>query len=334
MPTTPTSVTSLPGFLNGVSAASASSVWAVGFVAGSGTQDMMILHWNGHRWAQLHRANPPGSTGALLNGVSAASASDAWAVGDLYTPGGDESLVLRWNGTNWKRKAAPGTGLQAVSADSARDAWAISTNAVLHWNGSRWTQVTIPTLTAEDALTAVSASSASNVWIVGSTNLNNTSGEVVPLALHWNGAKWRRVTTLAPTSGAALAAVSIRSSHGWAVGDYGPTVTFALRWNGHDWKRIHTPSPGENGCSLLGVSTLSASDAWAVGAFNSGGNEYAAALRWNGSRWRQVATPTPSGGAQLSSVSVVSRSDAWAVGYSGIGITLIEHWNGRRWTQF
>jgi hypothetical protein len=122
----------------------------------------------------------------------------------------------------------------------------------------------------------------------------------------------------------------------WAVGGYtGPGKTLALRWNGSRWKKAATPNPGaSNGSTLLGVTALSSSDAWAVGAYtgsNLVGNTLV--LHWNGSGWTQIASPTPPGGAQLNSVSALSRSRAWAVGYTDTGTTLILRWNGRSWTR-
>ena len=66
----------------------------------TGSATPMILHWNGTNWTQLPRANRGG-----LNGAAAASATNAWAVGqievrrDIY-----KILILQWNGTTWKRR--------------------------------------------------------------------------------------------------------------------------------------------------------------------------------------------------------------------------------------
>lgn len=58
--------------------------------------------WNGTNWSRVTSLTP-GGTGSggfnRLNGVSARSATDAWAVG-IYTGG---TIVLRWNGTSWTK---------------------------------------------------------------------------------------------------------------------------------------------------------------------------------------------------------------------------------------
>src|SRR5437870_13340710 len=74
--------------LSGVSADSATDAWAVGH---SGQQVMgqpeetIVLHWNGTSWSKVVSPNPGGTTSSsqsVVCGVSARSASDAWAVGN------------------------------------------------------------------------------------------------------------------------------------------------------------------------------------------------------------------------------------------------------------
>src|SRR5215467_14421256 len=68
------------------------------------------------------------SIGGSLTGVSADSASDAWAVGSA----GSSALILHWNGTSWARVPSPRpsskyNALSGVSAVSPTDAWAVGT---------------------------------------------------------------------------------------------------------------------------------------------------------------------------------------------------------------
>src|SRR5436190_12918041 len=67
-----------------VSAASASSIWTVGFLTNNSSQtpsdQTLIEHWNGKIWSVMKSPNP-GSSSDHLTGVTAVSASDAWAVG-------------------------------------------------------------------------------------------------------------------------------------------------------------------------------------------------------------------------------------------------------------
>jgi len=336
--------TELTNFLTGVSAVSSSDAWAVGNDPG------VALHWNGTRWART--AIPHSSSVSALNGVSALSASDAWAVGargDVSTT----TLALHWNGTAWARVATPSPGrfidLTSVSAASHADAWAVGIRPALalHWNGTRWVQTAVPHL-AGSALLGVSALSARDAWAVGV----HTAGKIAKtLVLHWNGMAWARVASPNVNgNGELLGVAALSPTDAWAVGDYtaGKDIkTLVLHWNGMAWARVASPSPGRSPLndSLSGVSVLSASDAWAVGASGHGHTQFSPqrtlVLHWNGSRWTQVPSPSPRGiGTSpftvLTSVSALSPTDAWAVGCScsnDTDITLVLHWNGKTWTR-
>jgi hypothetical protein len=73
-----------------------------GHFNGSTIGNTLVLHWNGKSWAKV--ASPTVAKSSALYGVSASSASQAWAVGMWGTstvPGG--GLILDWNGTSWTR---------------------------------------------------------------------------------------------------------------------------------------------------------------------------------------------------------------------------------------
>lgn len=290
--------------LTGVSALSPSSAWAVGnYEAVGGGFRTLVLNWDGRTWAQAASPSPEVVDGSFLYGVSAVSASDAWAAGWYYGPGGENSntLILRWNGSHWVKVPSPNPArggfdvLNAVSARSAADAWAVggtgSATLIAHWNGSRWAQVPSPSpgRTGSDVLNGVSAVSATGAWAVGGTGAS----------------------------------------------------TIILRWNGTAWSLVPSPSPGQGG-DLNAVSAPSATDAWAVGCYlasPSSGQWKPLVLHWNGTAWAQVASPNPGGpaGTCLTGVSAVSSSDAWAVGttdpFGSATKTVILHWNGTSWTQ-
>jgi hypothetical protein len=71
-----------------------------------------------------------------LQSVSAASATDAWAVGEdsLRLNANTEisgTLIEHWNGKTWSTAASPGRGqLTAVSAATATGAWAAGSYCV------------------------------------------------------------------------------------------------------------------------------------------------------------------------------------------------------------
>lgn len=132
----------------------------------------------------------------------------------------------------------------------------------------------------------------------------------------------------------------------WAVGSYLPdtkrsnpdaTLSLAAHYNGRRWISTRTPNTGSNFSTLFGVAALPGR-AWAVGdALDSRFHARSLIEFWNGTRWKIVAAPTLRGRRDmLFSVTAVSAHDVWAVGQrqtlSGRFATLVEHFNGKRWS--
>ena len=165
--------------LEAVTAISASNAWAVGaFTTSGGQQKTLIEHWNGTKWVQVPSPNPTGTVSEIgLNGVTATSPSDAWAVGTYTTGTMDKTLIEHWNGTAWKLVASPNPeprdDLNAVTATSAGNAWAVGFRGtseqtlIVHWNGTAWKVVPSPSLGQSSDLAGVAAPSATSVWAVG-----------------------------------------------------------------------------------------------------------------------------------------------------------------------
>jgi len=111
-------------FLEAVGATSATNAWAVGSTGPRGTEQTLILHWNGRTWRQVASPNLDGSGKTDLHGVTATSATNAWAVGS----GQDgPAFILRWDGHRWQPGPALvlNTNLNGVAASSAGNAWAV-----------------------------------------------------------------------------------------------------------------------------------------------------------------------------------------------------------------
>ena len=233
--------------------------------------------------------------------------------------------------------------LNSVIAISASDAWAVGSGALaLHWNGSSWARVPVPHPgTFANDLRGVAAVSASDVWAVGTWQ--DTPTAVKTLIVHWDGTRWTKVPS--PSFGAGsqygsvLTGVSATSaSDVWAVGYYSkanPSATFQsliLHWDGSSWTRVPCPEPGFN--FLNSVTSVSATDAWAVGESSHIGTgvDKGLMLHWDGSSWTRVAVPSPSSNASLDSVSADSPAHAWAVGAYAAKTWALQ-WNGTAWTQ-
>jgi hypothetical protein len=271
-----------------------------------------------------------------LFAVSADSATDAWAVGNL--PGQQSDVVLHWNGTSWNQVPIPLAGVElfGVSAVSASDAWAagfqdVGTPVVLHWDGSTWTAVPAQgDGTPED----VSADSPNDVWVVGSNAAQSQT-----FALHWDGSTLTEVPTPSPGfQYNALFSVSARSAtDAWAVGASKKEQTLALHWNGTAWSDVHAPNIGISS-GLVGVSAVAKDNAWAVGSHESRKTHRGATLvlHWDGTAWHYVYSPSPGNVSNgLEAVSAASATDAWAVGEKvvspGRQRALSLHWNGTSW---
>ena len=340
--------------LQGVTAPSDTNAWAVGSENGAINTGLgshaLIDHWNGTAWSQ---ATVPSLTGTVsLAGTSSSGASDAWAVGtqrpQRYT---FDPLALHWNGSTWATSpsitsAVPGdTYLIGVADISATDAYAIGDNTPLasgelaQWNGSTWSKVTYPLPTSTGyptTLNAISASSPTNVWIVGSYMLqvSATNLRYETFSDHWNGSTWSVVPMpLVSGSDSLLAyefssADAISATNVWAVGGSGdnviglggsPSNTLIEHYNGTAWSIVPSPSPGTNN-ALTGVTESSATNLWAVGYDTPTGATQAQTLtlNWNGTAWTTVASPDQGSPSLLTSVST-TPGDAivWAAGFSG-----------------
>lgn len=337
-----------------MSALSATDVWAVGryFDERTGVYETLTVHWDGRRWSRF-RSPSPSTNYNTLNGVSARTPTDVWAVGNTSL----RNLTFRWDGASWKMVHAPSYSwndsvLNAVSARSAGDAWAVGYEVsnetgfdetlTLHWHGTMWNRVKSPNGDPyTNYLYGVSSYSATNVWAVGHT-YDGT------LILHWDGTSWLKVHTPNPSSSDnRLAGVSGASSTDvWAVGSYVSDTTddyapMTLHWDGTDWSKITSPNDVSADDQLAGVSAPSATDAWAVGqSFDPLTGEHdTLILHWDGTSWSQVESPNPSSTLnELNGVSALSATDAWAVGRylddaTGVYKTLMLHWDGTSWSQ-
>jgi hypothetical protein len=122
------------------------------------------------------------------------------------------------------------------------------------------------------------------------------------------------------------------SGKAWTVGDYysgrdgGPNGAFIEEWTGKRWQLVGRPLAS---VELWSVAASGADDAWAAGDH--------LLEHWNGRGWRRVATQRVRGGSIIHAVATDGPHDAWLVGERWpadrrVGKTLIEHWNGNRWS--
>jgi hypothetical protein len=335
----------------GVATVSDSDAWAVGYRSGAAFTNVgakvLIDNWNGTAWSQVAVPATPGNT-ALLLGVSASSATDAWAVGRTQLNKSDfEPVALHWNGTAWSVSPGFATAISIISgasavgvADiSAGDAYAIGNSAatavgsLAHWNGTAWSPVTLPLpahANSNTTLNAISADGPDDVWIVG-TFLDSANGQNETFSEHFNGTAWSVVPMPLVNSSNINAFFQFNgikansASDVWAVGDSGVvdvpgSKTLIEHFNGTAWSIVPSPSPGSIAI-LSGVTTSSAANSvWAVGADTPAGTtaRQTLTLNWNGTTWNVVASPNTGSTDGVGAVATnPGAAIVWAVGESG-----------------
>ena len=123
-----------------------------------------------------------------IQGIAAASKSQAWAFGTVYSPA---NAVVRhfyrhWNGRSWQRASIPaaaGTFPRAIQASSASNVWIFGDNDVTEtgvavvYNGQGWTAMSAP-MGVESELVV----SSTDVWVttsVGTRLLRRTGMDLV-----------------------------------------------------------------------------------------------------------------------------------------------------------
>jgi hypothetical protein len=218
-------------YLRAATALSANDVWAVGYYHNTTTNvdQTLILHGNGSGWTTVISPNAGTNARNELYGVSAASASEAWAVGSY----GADTLTERWNGSVWSVVPSPNPGMSSSSfsavaavanmATGQVEVWAVGNvdfdqTLTMHWDGSTWSVVPSPNVGSLNNLYAVTAVAVDDVWAVGSIDFGAHT-----LILWWDGNVWSVVPS--PDAGDTnllFGAVAVASNDVWAVGYYQP----------------------------------------------------------------------------------------------------------------
>jgi len=211
-----------------------------------------------------------------------------------------------------------------------------------------WIVVHNPKLLAVDAnFYGVTAIASNDVWAVGYADPG--VGPIPSLIEHWDGSTWSVVNN--PNPGTIddrfFGVRAMASNDVWAVGSQSNSVntnissTLVEHWNGSAWSVVHSPNVGSGANVLNGVTTLSATDAWAAGYWSNKGStaNFSLIEHWDGVSWKVVKHPDPSTYEdRFFQVGATSANDIWAVGNhytngsQGPVHTLIEHWDGTQWS--
>ena len=331
-------------------------IWIVGSrTVGSVANATGAQHWDGNSWTLVstpYSRNGQTFTESALNGADALGSNSVWAVGYAAPSGsrsriGYETVIERWDGTQWKLVASPNVGadtnsLTGVDALKSDLAWAVGFyrmdtvrhSLILRWDGASWNVVSNPAINASgSSLLDVAAASTDDIWAVGYKTFRNKATQ--SLVLHYNGSAWQQVYV--PTLGSGenvLTGVSVGSSDSvWAAGYYvdgNQHKTLTLHYDGTIWKHVPSANEGQGISVLRDIEASSQSDAWAVGFSNrpSLNNFGASTQHWDDSAWSAVPTAISSSTGQSEMISVTKTpgtSQVWAAGPS------TEHRDGSTW---
>ena len=291
---------------------------------------------------------PRPSAQVEFRALSARTAGDIWAVGDLLRPERanygvykPQTFVEHWDGTNWQVFPAPNdpnggaSMFSGVAAVTVEDVWAVgaagSVPLIAHWDGRAWSASTVlDGAPVSWPLAGVTAASAQDLWAVGSYHQDGLDHSFI---LHGDGTRWRLVHSPQPGFSSRLAAVTARAPDDvWAVGTYGQDGAdqpLLLHWDGSAWRQVANPLAVAG--TLHAVVAPAADDAWAAGESATG----PLFLHWDGSAWGTAPGPSgPTRPLTIAGLAARSADDVWAAGWyraPASPATLLLHWDGTRW---
>jgi hypothetical protein len=348
-------VTPFPGDTDSVNDLQLNQVAATGgkaWIAALDGVDGGILSWNGKAWTTQQ------VSGALeLWGITAVSATDAWAVG--YS-NNETAFALHWDGTSWQDESPPNqeANLLAVAASGPDDVWTLgfaSTGVVAdRWNGSSWTEYQVPNLTGmgNSSALGLAVDKSGEPWLADYSDRADRTAYT-----HWNGSAWQlsygaaqprviesysdAMTTL-PGDGAILSA-GTTTPFGQLASSYaelnpapsaasqftaatgagkaaGPGTAAPTMRYGAPLSAVRVPGPdgAVPGAQIAGASAQAAAPTAA--STNAASTTGAATPAAATGSWTPAALPSLAPESSLNGVAATTGGTAWAVGeqYQGI----------------
>jgi hypothetical protein len=235
----PNASTTTNNYLYSVTCTAGDECWAVGSYSTGTAFQTLIEKWNGLSWSIVSSPNAGTLQDNYLYGVTCSSTSECWAVGNVSSSSGSQTLIEKWDGTSWSIVSSP-------NPDTAQN----------------------------DTLSAVNCAPAGGCWAVGYYYSDN--GTAQTLIEKWNGTLWSIVSS--PNSSATQAnflnSVACASANEcWAAGQYDNPTTQTLieKWNGTSWSIVSSPNASTTETnSLNSVACTSALQCWAVGEYFNG----------------------------------------------------------------
>jgi hypothetical protein len=304
-----------------------------------------IERWNGFKWMRVSSPSP-GTVDNRLLGVTAIGPNNAWAAGySLGAAGDDKSLILHWDGSQWRQVAAPLVGsspvLFAVLAVNADNIWVVGAdyntfNRTLaeHWDGHKWAVVPTPNANLDqNELTSICGQPNGNLWSVGSSYAAGVG--VTPIIERFKSGQWKLVAGSSGAMAASLNGVTcLANNTAVAVGDVTANDPQGVieHWTGSSWVLDPSHDPPLTTHILNGVTAVPGSQSiWAVG-----GN----VQEWVRGSWRLVSSPNIGAENGLSGVTLVDaggQMNVWAAGWvtpaQGRASAVVTRLIGRKWVS-
>lgn len=338
--------------LAGVSAASATDVWAVGayIPTASGVLNTLAQHFDGTRWTAVQLPNV-GAQQNILQAVSMPSPGKAWAVGDFITGKfRQHTLIEHFDGAIWSVVSSPNPGdlqniLYGVAAITDTDVWAVGAHQKApglwhtlteHWDGSKWSVVQAVDVGSNgNQFYAVKALATNDVYAIG-----QQAGPGFPsqaLIEHWDGTSWSVVASPSDASASALPlGLTATASSVTVVGeqetDTAPYTSYVTVGAANALSIQSTPNLGLGENDPFAVTIANDGSTWVAGWAVDPATDLHDPLVLQGVNgvFSLVSVPNPSTGGDsgFAAITTIPGGGMWAVGVTATSAsnysTLIE----------
>lgn len=246
-----------------------------------------MWHYNGRAWSIVNLSALYGGTisGAFdLSAVYGFGSNDVWAVGQrLWLQNNaflDSSLIIHWNGVQWRESKVTGGALIAVGGSGPDDIWATGANTVFHFDGISWHSAHVSIPPQGIRLFSVTGVSSDDAYMVGYRNdVVQPADTNAYFLYHFDGTSWSVEDSIVQTayspSPSARFGVELFSVKG---------ITFSAGNNivfqkvGTSWTNVFQAS----GIWIVGGNDVN--DLYALGG-------YGTIYYFNGSDWKPETIP-------------------------------------------
>jgi hypothetical protein len=318
--------------LRSLAALSPTNVWALGREEAG--KAAVVVHWNGRTLRSFKPLQRSARYGQL-SGIAAVASDDVWAVGRESAPWPQprSAMIVHWDGRSWSEQAVPempaNSWLEDIVAISREDVWTVGGSfgvpqqpLVMHWDGRSWSIQPTPVVSIEDDfpfLSAIDATSASDVWALGDREQHRHGGRPAP------GHALERADVDGAPAARNRRGIERHFYHARTPEDIWmleAIVDAQVDW-GHrliqsDGRRAHAHNYYMPRVTLSAIAAASKRSAWIVGGRLSGdGNRGLGPLviRWHDGKLRIQHTPFESfQEAALSDIQILSPKEIWAAG--------------------